>query len=338
MGKGRTVKRQLLALAICFLVSLIFLTPFPCLFRLLIARANTWPAGTVVLNTPTMGSSTAAFLTINFTYIPSIETPICNSTLYIYTSTGALFTSVDNASRVQHALVNGITYTFNTAGTYNWSVTVWNQTYAFYGAANFSLTVTTIRYFANQSWTDEPVTTYNLSLANIATTNYTGFYASSAPITIYCGIKVYTIAADNSATLVSGSTPVAIGSQYFTSSSSGFYLVTGQWEHDFITTSAVGFKVEVYSGTISPPTTLRDTFKTENTTVFNRVLNNTWVVAYYLNAYCAFGTLGLDFFFGNSTGPSGIGGITIANTVYNVFANFCFKPVSFCRTIRDFQR
>jgi len=90
----------------------------------------------VILYTPA-NNSIITTLACNFTYAP-ITT---NDTFYA----AALYIDglpvAYNASAIENATVNSISYTFNGPGVYTWNVQVWNSTHGVFADGNYTLIV-----------------------------------------------------------------------------------------------------------------------------------------------------------------------------------------------------
>ena len=94
------------------------------------------PELNVVLNAPA-DDVTVGSLTQTFTYTPTITTDsFQNATLFVNNVAVA-----NNATTITNATTNNIEYTFPSAGTYNWSVRVFNSMTGMFPDANRTITV-----------------------------------------------------------------------------------------------------------------------------------------------------------------------------------------------------
>jgi hypothetical protein len=259
----------------------------------------------VTLNSPADSSTNQAYISLNFTYTPAIAGTVNNSMLYIYSGSN-LYTTIANTSTLVNNVLNGINYTFTATNTYTWNVWVSNTTGGDYATANFTIIIASTRYMANQLWD----TNYDLSLTQTSTLSYTSVYSDVVPVTIYSGIKIYAVLGNGSSVLVSGSTPVAIGSKSFTSSSHGGFSFSGTWAHSQINQGGVGVKVEVYMEANNPPTVLLNTFKTENMS-FTSITGTPWTVTYYGDSSYSAPIITIHFDFGTSDNNSRIDGFEL---------------------------
>ena len=260
----------------------------------------------VTLNSPADNSTKQAYIPVNFTYTPSITGTANDSRLYVYSGT-SLYAATGNTSTIVNNALNGISYTFTTTGTYTWNVWVSNTTGGDYATANFTLTIASTRYMANQLWD----TSYNFSLAQTSTVSSTSIYSDVVPVTLYAGIEVYVIMSNGSSTLVSGASPVAIGNKTWRTGVSGSTFFSGTWAHNKIAQSGIGVKIEVYFDTSSPPSSLQATFETENMSQFQGILSYAWTVYYYVQYSFSNPTETIHFEWGNSTYNSRIEGLVL---------------------------
>jgi len=178
------------------------------------------------------------------------------------------------------------------------------------------------RYLANQTWA---TSVYNLSLTQTSTKVDISVGVSNAyeAITIYAGIKVYVLTESYASTLISGSSAVAIITKTLDSTTD--WAANTTWTHDANYTDGKGVKVEVYSDTSNPPTTLRATFVTENMTSFIGISNSEWMVYYTGRATLSGATHKTTayFSFGSSTYNARITGfeVTTASVLDTIFVD-----------------
>ena len=130
------------------------------------------------------------------------------------------------------------------------------------------------RYMTSNMWSDG-----NYSLGTTQTSSYLEVSVGvGEPATLYGGMQVYVISANQSRLLVSdGTVAVATVTE---SSTNTLWSVSADWMHDQINQPGVAVEVDVFMDQNNPPTTLVDRFETENMSSFLSISNSTWAVTY----------------------------------------------------------